>query len=258
MSFSISSFTYTEYLMAGALFTAIAAIVMARGRIPAGRLIDCLIAGLIGALILGRVGHVLLQWSYFSEHLDEIIRLERGGSDWHGALLGGWIGLALMARLRGVPLRPLLEACAPAIPLFLIVGWLACGDRPNTCGFGAEIATLADAPPGIAIEAPDVYGLAAPRWNTWALGIALGISIGLILLLPPIRGRRWGVGLIVAGMGMLLIGGLRGDSVPLLAGVRGDQWLDAAVALAGMIVLVTGSRRRRGGGAAPDPSAHPL
>lgn len=258
MSFSIPSFTYTEYLMAGALLTAIAAIVAARGRIPAGRLIDCLIAGLIGALIVGRAGHVLLQWSHFSEHAQEIVQLERGGSDWHGALLGGWIGLALMARLRGVPLRPLLEACAPAIPLFLIAGWLACGDRPNTCGFGAEIATLADAPPGIAIEAPDVYGLAAPRWNTWAFGIALGMGIGLILLLPPIRGRRWGVGLIVAGTGMLLIGGLRGDSVPLLAGVRVDQWLDATVALAGITVLVNGIKRGRGGDPAPDPPAHPL
>jgi len=241
---SFPSFSYSEYLMAGALFTAIAALILARGRIPAGRLIDCQIAGMIGALIVGRAGHVLLQWLYFSGHLSEIIQLERGGSDWHGALLGGWIGLALMARLRGVPLRPLLEACAPAIPLFLIVGWLACGDRPNTCGFGAEIATLADAPPGIAIEAPDVYGLTAPRWNTWGFGIALGIGIGLILLRPT-HGRRWGISLLLAGTGMLLIGGLRGDSVPLLVGVRADQWLDLAVVLAGVVALL-GDRERAG------------
>ncbi|MCS7070785.1 MAG: prolipoprotein diacylglyceryl transferase, partial [Anaerolinea sp.] len=201
---SIPSFTYTEYLMAGALFTAIAALWRTRGQISASRVIDCLLAAAVGALIAGRAGHVLLHWTYFSAHPDEILQLHRGGSDWHGALLGGWIAAALMARLRGVPLPLLLEASAPAVPLFLIAGWLACGSRQNTCGFGAEIATLADAPPGIAVEAPDVYGLAAPRWNTWAFGVALGAGTGLILLTRWARDRRWGTALLLAGVGMLL------------------------------------------------------
>lgn len=245
----IPPFTYTEYLMAGALFTAIAAVWQVRGRVPAGRAIDCLLAALLGALIAGRAGHVLLHWDYFSIYPHEIVQLHRGGSDWHGALLGGWIGAALLARVRGVPQCVLLEASAPAIPLFLIAGWLACSSQQNTCGFGAEIATLADAPPGIAVEAPDVYGLAAPRWNTWAFGVALGAGIGLILLVRPARGRRWGLALLLAGLGMLLIGGLRGDAVPSIAGLRADQGLDAAVALGGAVMLL----RRGRGCASPEP-----
>jgi phosphatidylglycerol:prolipoprotein diacylglycerol transferase len=243
---SIPSLTYTEYLVAGALLTAIAVVWQMRRCVPAERVIDCLLAALFGALIAGRAGHVLLHWDYFSANPGEIVQIQRGGSDWHGALLGGWIGAAVLARVRGVPLPALLEASAPAIPCLLIAGWLACGSQQNTCGFGAEIATLADAPPGIAVEAPDVYGLAAPRWNTWAFGVALGAGIGLILLLRPARGRRWGLALLLAGAGMFFIGGLRGDSVSSIAGLRADQWLDAVVALSGAVRL-----RRRGRGCAP-------
>src|SRR5438105_15756101 len=64
--------------------------------------LDAGLGALVGGLILGRIVHVAIYWAYFSEHVDQIAQVWRGGMDWHGAVLGGLIGLALMCRWRSV------------------------------------------------------------------------------------------------------------------------------------------------------------
>ena len=58
----------------------------------------------LGALVLGIIGarafHVSLNWDYFTDNRAEIGMIAGGGLDWHGALLGGLLGLALVNQLQ--------------------------------------------------------------------------------------------------------------------------------------------------------------
>jgi phosphatidylglycerol---prolipoprotein diacylglyceryl transferase len=52
-----------------------------------------ILPGVVGA----RLYHVVDQWAYYSEHLGEIIAVWRGGLAIYGAIMGGLIGVGLLA-----------------------------------------------------------------------------------------------------------------------------------------------------------------
>ena len=57
---------------------------------------DVLIGGLVGGIIIARAEHVLLNLAHFSFHRHEILQIQAGGLDWHGALVGAALGMALV------------------------------------------------------------------------------------------------------------------------------------------------------------------
>jgi phosphatidylglycerol:prolipoprotein diacylglycerol transferase len=200
-----------------------------------GAVIDACLGGFAGGIVGARVGHILLNWSYFADNLSEALRPSAGGLDWHGALVGGLVGLALIARWRRLNARQLLASLAPALPLLAFAGWLGCWAA--VCGYGAEVDTLARYPALAAAETRDIYGIVAPRYNTQVFGMALALAlIGLSLVLNW-RGwliyRRFWLLLALLSAGMFVIGFFRGDASPLVVGIRADQWLDAIIFLWG-------------------------
>jgi hypothetical protein len=137
----------------------------------------------------------------------------------------------------GAKFSLLLAACAPAVGLITIAGWTGC--VAAVCGAGAEVADAAAYPPLLIAETVDLYGTLAPRFNTHLLGVLTGIfallpvfcSAPLRLCVKnnsPTQYSFWRAILIIA-LGMFMIGFLRGDYAPQLAGLRADQWLDLAV-----------------------------
>src|SRR5579862_474100 len=56
--------------------------------------IDLCLGACVGGVIGARIGHVLLNWVYFEGNLSEALHPSAGGLDWHGAVIGGLIGLA--------------------------------------------------------------------------------------------------------------------------------------------------------------------
>ena len=143
-------------------------------------------AGII-ALLLGiagaRLGHVLLHWDYFVEHQSEILQLRQGGLNWHGALLGGWLGLKgcrMVARWREINGPWLTGALSFAIPIFTLAAWRACISA--FCAYGREIETLYGHPAWLADWAADIFTRIAPRYNT--------ASLGTLLALRHVRCRR--------------------------------------------------------------------
>lgn len=163
---------------------------------------------LLGGVLGGRLAHVINHWDYFQFALDEAIRVNGGGLDWAGAALGSIAGATLTARVMRTPIAPVLDALTPALPLLALAGSVGCAAA--ACAYGREIPTLAGVSPLVAAELPDVYGLAAPRYQTQAWQ-----ALGSLLLLAGValvfwRGwlRRWRfwitLGLLV--MGMLVMG----------------------------------------------------
>ena len=206
-----------------------------------GAVIDACLAGLLGGVVLGRVGHVLIHWTYFSEHTDEIIRINAGGLNWHSALIGIFWGFGLMKSLvhRRLNTHLIIESWAWAIPLLGWMGWWACS--AFYCGYGTEINNLTDYPPTLVWEAPAINGMMAPRFATQPLGMLYGAILMLFLILCSrrgwLKGKRFGVSLMLWSIGMFLLGYLRGDNVPRIADIRVDQWLDILTLIIGGVYI---------------------
>jgi len=106
--------------LAGAV--ALASYYLSRWATP-GAVFDAFLGGLIGGALGGRLAHVVFAWDYFSLHPEAIPRLSEGGLEWHGALAGALIGLAIVSRWRRLPWGPLLNVLAPILPLIALGAW---------------------------------------------------------------------------------------------------------------------------------------
>ncbi|HEU5101181.1 MAG TPA: prolipoprotein diacylglyceryl transferase [Roseiflexaceae bacterium] len=95
-------------------------------------------AGLVGARLL----YVLDRWSFYAANPTQIFSIHTGGLSIMGAILGGGLTAALLARRRGLPVRRLFDAAAPGIVLGQAIGRFGClvtGDtvgRPTDGGWG--------------------------------------------------------------------------------------------------------------------------
>lgn len=231
---TIAGTTLPTFTVALAVVIVVSAgLLLRRAERPAA-LADALLLALLGALLLGRLFHAGLNWDYFGANAGEILNLRLGGLDWHGAALGGWLGLQAGALLRrpAADSADLLDALAPLLPLLGMAAWYGCTGWG--CGYGREVATLADYPAWAAVESQDVFGIVAPRLNTAFFGgllsaMALVITLGLAWR-GWMRGQRFWCALALLSAGMFMIGFLRGDHALRWFGLRADQWLDLGLA----------------------------
>lgn len=248
---SIGPYTFQTYALltgAGIVLSIVAAgLIYRRTSSQAGAAVDACLAGLAGGLIGARLLHVALNWIYFQEHTSEIARFDAGGLNWHGAVIGGLVGALLYVRVRRLAGRALLDGLTFALPLLTFFAWWGCGAA--RCAFGAEVANLADYPDLLVWEAPDIAAIRAPRFAVQTLGMMLGAGLFIIAGLVHWRGwligRRFWVVLALLAAGMFALGFLRGDYAPVLAGLRGDQWLDLAFIVGAALIFSAESRRSR-------------
>ena len=228
--------TYTLLLALG--ISAGAALGAYRLRIQPGRVADVYLLALAGGIAGARVGHVALNWAHFASAPAEILRLNSGGLDWHGAVLGALISLSLGARWRGFSVVALLDSLVLALPLIALAGWLGCWAAG--CAYGAEVDTLANHSPLVVSFMPDVYGIPAPRYHTQIFGATAALVLVLLAGLMVWRGwlvdGRFWLLLTLLSLLMFIIGFFRADYAVMMGGLRADQWLDLAllaVALSG-------------------------
>lgn len=199
--------------------------------------LDAGLVALVGGIVGGRLAHVAIHWAYFSEHPAEIVRVWQGGLNWHGAVAVGLGGFLLGCRLRRVDWRQAADGLAFALPLGAALAHAGClADR---CAHGREVSTLADYPPLVVAELPDLYGVAAPRLASQSFGIGLSLAVlALAWLLSRWISRpgvRFWLVLALLGLASFSAGFARGDAVPMLGALRLDQVLDLTVAAAGLL-----------------------
>lgn len=208
--------------------------------------LDAGLAAVIGGMVGGRLGHVGIHWVYFSEHPNEIYRIWLGGLDWHAAVVFGLAGLFLMARLRGLNVRALLDVLAFALPLGVALAFGGC--LLARCAYGREVASLAEYPAWMAAELPDLYGVSVPRLLSQGYGIALGVALlpvawGLSRLIRR-EGLVFWLALALLALGVFGIGMTLGDSQPMIGPLRLDQVLDLVIATLSIVAaLIIGIRR---------------
>jgi prolipoprotein diacylglyceryltransferase len=200
--------------------------------------INVLLAGMLCAVIAARIGHIVINAPYFVDHVEEALRLNAGGLDWHGAVLGGVLAIHMGARWYKprleIPTRALLDALALCVGILALASWGGC--LAANCAYGKEVASAIGYPPLSIVETSDEFGTLVPRYNTYGLGAALALLLIIMSIIAQWRGwfiyRRFWLVIALLSVGMFGIGFLRGDYAVILIGLRADQWLDV-----GMLVV---------------------
>jgi phosphatidylglycerol:prolipoprotein diacylglycerol transferase len=218
-----------------------------------GMIANLYLVALVGAVAGARLFHVLLNWDYFADALNEATMMSLGGLDWHGAVLGGIVGLYVATLIQNrwlafkglSPTNPyrfvdLLDLLTPVLPLLGLAGWWGC--LAASCGYGAEVDNLSHYPPLVAAETADVFGIVVPRYNTQLFGLILSAVVLLVVAFLFWRGwlryRRFWLTLACLSLGMFVIGFFRGDHTLFFADLRADQFLDMLFAAVAVVISI--------------------
>jgi phosphatidylglycerol:prolipoprotein diacylglycerol transferase len=82
-----------------------------------GSLLNLSTLAILCAAIGARTIYVLTNWSYFSRNLAEIIRVDKGGLAFHGALLGGFLSVWLYTKKNRINFGQILDLAVPGITI---------------------------------------------------------------------------------------------------------------------------------------------
>ncbi|NJK42076.1 MAG: prolipoprotein diacylglyceryl transferase [Acaryochloridaceae cyanobacterium SU_2_1] len=97
-------------------------------------MVDLLVWLVLGAIPGARLYYVLFEWPYYSQHLDQIFAIWRGGIAIHGAILGGIVATLFFSRRRRISFWQLADLVAPCLVLGQAMGrW---GNFFNSEAFG--------------------------------------------------------------------------------------------------------------------------
>lgn len=200
--------------------------------------IGCILFGVLGC----RIYYVIFQWEYYSQHLNEIIRVWDGGIAMYGGIIAAVLFLVFFTRKRKISLGAILDADASGMLLGHCIGrW---GNFINREAFGVETDAFCR------------MGLTRPGQETvyvhpTFLYESLWTITGFFLLNLYLRkkGRRYdGQAFLMYicwyGLGRAMIEGLRTDSLFLIPGViRASQALGLATFLVTGAILLIQARR---------------
>ncbi len=201
--------------------------------------LDAILAAISIGVVAARLGYAAINWAYFKDHLDEVLRIWDGGLNWQAGLIGGSIGAWLIAhRQKDHSPMQLLDLLALGAPIGIALGWIGC--YLAAAAYGQEMF------PGqplyfLSIDAPDLYGSINPRWPAQLFGAAWAVVVfGLVLLT---RNKKWQDGvrfwlfIMLYSLGAFLIGFIRADDMPIISGWRLDQVFDGALGIIGGIAV---------------------
>ncbi len=202
-------------------------------------------AGWIGA----RAYHVLMRWDYYQARPGEIAPLPAvldgvmpAGLGMRGALLLGLLALALYATVRRLPFWHMADAGALGLALGQAFGWA------GALAQGANYGLVSNS--RLAVEAPDLYGLVAPRFPLQHAEILLYalVFFGLLALAAPAAraaqqrppGTLFFVYLVLVSLANAALGFQRGDETAYWGSLRVDQVVDLLYASIGVAGWVAG------------------
>jgi phosphatidylglycerol---prolipoprotein diacylglyceryl transferase len=110
---------YVAAITAG---TALCFYLARRRGLPTERIIDGLIIVAIAALLGGRAYHVIDQWAYYSNHLEQIVLPPYSGLGVYGGLFTGLLAVIWYARRHKMPFWAWGDVIVPCVLLAQVVG----------------------------------------------------------------------------------------------------------------------------------------
>ncbi|MCE1247096.1 MAG: prolipoprotein diacylglyceryl transferase [Firmicutes bacterium] len=98
--------------------------------------VDVSIYSIAGGVIGARLFYVCLNLGTFLKSPIHILYIREGGLSWHGAMIGGFLGLFLMSYLKKIPMGRIADYASVHGTLALAIGRLGC--FMNGCCYGKE------------------------------------------------------------------------------------------------------------------------
>ena len=105
-----------------------------RKGLPVEPIMDLMLWSVVGGIVAARLLYVLDRWDFFVKNPFQILAINTGGLSIMGAILGGALTGALLARRRGLPIRRLFDTFAPGIVLGQAIGRFGCLVTGDTLG----------------------------------------------------------------------------------------------------------------------------
>lgn len=254
VAFSIGSFHVYWYgilIACGLLLAVLYAYVNAhRYDVDRNKLIDCVIVGIITAIIGARAYYVAFKWDYFSAHPSEIIDIRDGGIAIYGAIIGALIGGLIMAKIRHMKFLPILDITMTGFFIGQAIGrW---GNFFNQEAFGIPTDSLFRM-----VSENTVVDGKTVAVHPCFLYESVWCALGFLLLFLVNRhyqryhGQVFYLYLMLYGFERMIVEGLRTDSLYLpfqLFGydIRVSQLLSAILVLAGILLLVINRHKNDG------------
>ena len=249
-AFSIGSFKVYWYgilIATGLLLAILYAYVNAhRYDVDRNKLFNCVIVGIVTAIIGARLYYVIFRWSYYSEHFSEVLDIRDGGIAIYGGIIGGLLGGFIVARIQKQKFLPMLDIAMPGFFIGQAIGrW---GNFFNQEAFG--------------YETDSVFRMVSE--NTGGVGVhpcflyeSVWCALGFLLLFIVNRkyqkyhGQSFYIYLVWYGFERMIVEGLRTDSLYLPfqlfgADIRVSQMLSAVLVVVGVALLVINRNKNDG------------
>jgi prolipoprotein diacylglyceryl transferase len=198
-------------------------------------------AGVIGA----RIYHVATDWKTYQDDWIEAFKITNGGLGIPGGVaLGVIVGIAVV-KAKHLPVRPLLDVVAPAIPVAQAIGRLGnwfnqeVFGRPTDLPWGLEIDPEFR-PPQYAAEATfHPTFLYEGIWNLSLAGFLIWLDRKKVLR----PGELFGLYVVGYAIGRLWVEMLRSDAASLVLGVRVNIWMSVIVGSVAALIMLWNRRK---------------
>ena len=211
----------------------------------------------IGGLVGARGFYVVQYWGTRVTSFWDIFEIWKGGIVLYGSILGGTAAFLLYRAFRPFPIRPMLDAIAPALAFGIAIGRLGCflngccwGDP---CGLPWAVSFPRNSPPWLAevargVIAPDA-ALTLPLHPTQLYSSIDGLVLfALLNAYYPLRrrdGEVMGLMILAYPIARFLIEYLRNDEGVFVAGMTISQTISVGIFLGGLLYWAWLSRLPR-------------
>ncbi len=238
IAFTIGSFSVYWYgIIIAVGFTLALSYCISRTKkhnIDTDKFTDCIIVGLITAIIGARAYYVAFSWDKYKDNLSEIFNVHGGGLAIYGGIIGAVIGGLIMAKIQKVKILPLLDVAAGGFLIGQGIGrW---GNFMNQEAFGSETSLpwrmVSEGTGGVAVHPCFLYE------SLWCL-------IGVLILHFVVSKRQRYNGqlmyfyLVWYGFERTIVEGLRADSLYLpFADIRVSQLISLVMVIVGVVMLI--------------------
>lgn len=203
---------------------------------------DCVLVGIVTAIIGARLYYVFFKWDYYSQHLSEIFSINEGGLAIYGGIIGALLGGLGMAKIKKLKFLPILDITMMGFLLGQGIGrW---GNFMNQEAFGTPTDSLFR----MSSENTIVDGVQTAVHPCF-LYESVWCLLGFVLLhffskkFQRYNGQIFYMYLVWYGLERTIVEGLRTDSLYLHFSIGGytprvSQILSAVLVIVGIVMLI--------------------
>lgn len=205
------------------------------------KVLNCVIVGLITAIIGARAYYVIFSWDSFKDNPARIFNIHGGGLAIYGGLIGALLGGLTVAKIQKLKLLPLLDVAVMGFLIGQGIGrW---GNFMNQEAFGTQTdlpwRMVSSATGGVGVHPCFLYE------SIWCL---LGFVVLHIVShrYRKFDGQIFYLYLVWYGLERAVVEGLRTDSLYVpFAPIRVSQLLSVLLVITGIVLLIVSILKKR-------------